>query len=1413
MTGNLHPKVTHLKSKSEHGSRRVAGEKLSRAMVKSITNYAVVLTDPEGIIISLNKGAELIFGYQENELAGKSIAVFYPRDTLASDGPQMNLQEALVNNNYHIKGRRIKKDGTLFLANVQYTALYDDERQLLGYTKIVYELSGEQTDGENTEKIKVSVGANISFRKLIENSYEGISLVDESFKTIYRSRSAEKINGWENADRDHRTMPELIHPDDVADMQKIISEVRGKPGTPITCTFRAKHKNGHYIWLECVFTNMLADEAIGAIVCNFRDITEKKADEERLQHIVKELTDYKYALDQSAIVAITDQKGIIKHVNQNFCKISKYSAEELIGQDHRIINSGYHDKSYIRNLWTTIANGKIWRGELKNKAKDGSFYWVDTTIVPFLDQKKKPYQYLAIRSDITERKLIEERVIESEKFIKTITDNLPALIAYWSADLHCLFANKPYCDWFEKQPAEMLGVSKHDIIDKEEFEATEKYISGVLAGKAQSFERNFLKPTGEKIHTQTQYIPDKDGETVIGFYSLIYDITGVKLAEREVIKKTEQIENIMESITDGFVAFDENLCYTYANKTIGEMLGCEPESLIGKNIWELFPDVIGSSTYHAIQTAFVERKYICNEDYYAPLNLWQENRVYPSATGISMFIRDISERKNKEKQNALIAEIALIFNEQTGLKQALNRVLEHLVNYSDFIAAEFWLVGADKQKISRAAKFAKTEKMRAFQNQGEVKSLVKGEELIGLVWETRQMQFWDDNNENTHHKRLQAVKKAGLKRGYAFPLIYNEEIIGVLGLAGEEGEVAKRWVTALFENFSARFGAEIKRKQLEEELSQIFNVAPDVICVAGVDGYFRKVNPAMIRLFGYTELELLNRPFVDFVYFEDKAKTVSQFRDMAEGKGVSYFENRFLTATGKLKWLAWTTSNVTEEGLIFAVAKDITEQKGLEDTLKKANSLARIGAWEVDLTKGIILWSDMTREIHEAEPGFVPSLEEATNFYKAGADRETITQMMTEAAKYGTSADTELQIVTVKGKTKWVRVIIEAEFSGKKCVKLYGSFQDIDARKKAELAVTEVLEDRNTILESIGDAFFAVDSNWVVTYWNNMAEKVLGKPKELMLNNNLWEVFHESVGSNSYQNYHFAIENQKAMHFEDFYPPLAKWYEISAYPSPKGLAVYFKDITDRKASDIQLKELNASLQQQTRELATSNAELEQFAFVASHDLQEPLRMITSFMTMIERKYNDIIDDKGRQYIHFAVDGAKRMRQIILDLLEFSKVKTLEDQPEEISLDKAVREILALYRKQMEEKHARVIFANLPVVHTSKTPLRQVLQNLISNSLKYSVEGTAPEINISCSETESQWEIAVQDNGIGIEPQYFDKIFIIFQRLHNKESYSGTGMGLAIAKRIVENLGGKIWVESAKGKGSTFYFTVLKKNHS
>ncbi|MFD0750286.1 ATP-binding protein [Mucilaginibacter calamicampi] len=248
---------------------------------------------------------------------------------------------------------------------------------------------------------------------------------------------------------------------------------------------------------------------------------------------------------------------------------------------------------------------------------------------------------------------------------------------------------------------------------------------------------------------------------------------------------------------------------------------------------------------------------------------------------------------------------------------------------------------------------------------------------------------------------------------------------------------------------------------------------------------------------------------------------------------------------------------------------------------------------------------------------------------------------------------------------------------------------------------------------------------------------------------------------------------------------------------------------ERKHNTEVLTGLNNSLQNQARALARSNEELEQFAYVASHDLQEPLRMVSSFMAKLEEKYGRNIDEKGKQYMHFAIDGATRMRQIIMDLLDFSRVGRTEDKLEKISVQDIVVEIMGFYRKQILETNAVIKYSNLPVLTGFKGPLRQIFQNLIGNALKYQVQGNTALVEISAMEKESYWRFIIRDNGIGIAHEDFERIFIIFQRLHSKSEYPGTGMGLAITKKIVENLGGKIWVESNVNLGSKFYLDIPK----
>lgn len=368
---------------------------------------------------------------------------------------------------------------------------------------------------------------------------------------------------------------------------------------------------------------------------------------------------------------------------------------------------------------------------------------------------------------------------------------------------------------------------------------------------------------------------------------------------------------------------------------------------------------------------------------------------------------------------------------------------------------------------------------------------------------------------------------------------------------------------------------------------------------------------------------------------------------------------------------------------------------------------------------------------------------------------------------------------------------------------------DITEKKLAEEKVINTLTENNIILESIDDAFYALNKNWIITYCNSFAEKLFRKPKHEVIGKSILEVIPEVVDSPFYKYFIDASAGKSIRNVEEYSHRMGNWYNLTVYPYETGFALYFKDVSFRKQSELELLALNQSLTKQKEELTASNKELEQFAYVASHDLQEPLRMITSYLTAIEKKYRELLDDRGKRYIDFAVDGGRRMRQIILDLLDFSRVGRTDDKLEEVDVALLLEEIKILYSTLIAEKNATLLIGKMPLLTAYKAPLRQVFQNLVNNALKYSSRQEPVQISISANDTETHWQFEVKDNGIGIDEEFFGRIFVLFQRLHIREEYAGNGIGLAIAKKIVQNMGGEIWVASEEGKGATFYFTISK----
>lgn len=252
-----------------------------------------------------------------------------------------------------------------------------------------------------------------------------------------------------------------------------------------------------------------------------------------------------------------------------------------------------------------------------------------------------------------------------------------------------------------------------------------------------------------------------------------------------------------------------------------------------------------------------------------------------------------------------------------------------------------------------------------------------------------------------------------------------------------------------------------------------------------------------------------------------------------------------------------------------------------------------------------------------------------------------------------------------------------------------------------------------------------------------------------------------------------------------------------------------QDISQQKETEALLLELNNRLKRRAEELANSNVELERFAYVASHDLQEPLRMVTSFLQLLKKRYDDKLDETAVQYINFAVDGAERMKTLIMDLLDYSRVGSNTEPNEDVDLNLLIEDVRDIFGKTIDEVKATITVSPLPIVKGTRTQLFQLFQNLISNAIKYQSK-ESPKIQIRYKEEQDHYLFEVQDNGIGIDPAFHEKIFVIFHRLHSRSEYGGTGIGLAICKKIVERHNGNIWVKSAVGEGSTFFFTLSKR---
>lgn len=615
-------------------------------------------------------------------------------------------------------------------------------------------------------------------------------------------------------------------------------------------------------------------------------------------------------------------------------------------------------------------------------------------------------------------------------------------------------------------------------------------------------------------------------------------------------------------------------------------------------------------------------------------------------------------------------------------------------------------------------------------------------------------------------------------------------------------------ITVHGRDISQRKRAEHNLLNRENELSDFLENSATALHWVGPDGTILWANEAELQLVGCTREEYVGHNIAEFHVDEEVICDILQrLRSREELRDC---ESRIRRKDGSVRYVS-ITSNVLWEGGKFihtrCFTRDITDQKiaqQLEHHLASIVESSDDAIVSKDLNGIIRSWNRGAQQLFGYTPEEV--VGKPISMLAAPGYGSEIPRILERIARGERTEHYETKRQTKDGRILTVSLTVSPirDASGR-IVGASKVARDITEQTKA----TEAQERLAAIVESSDDAIISKDLNGIIRSWNRGAERTFGYKAEEAIGQHI-SILAVPERSDEMPNILERISRGERI---DHYVTKRRTKDgrvlsVSLTVSPVrdasgrivGASKVARDMTEREQHQQALREANAALKR-------SNADLEQFAYSASHDLQEPLRMVATYTELLRKKFGQQLGERGDEYIRYAVEGALRMERLIKDLLAFTQASSLGQEPTEwVDANDVVDDVLANLATAIADSNATVTRDTLPAVRIHKFQLQQLFQNLIGNAIRYR-GADPPRIHVGVGRSDGEWVFSVQDNGIGIDQQYKEQVFGIFKRLHSAAEYPGTGMGLAICQRIVQRAGGRIWVESELGRGSTFFFTL------